>query len=100
MESGQCLHATFHPQAVLILAVTVYHSTGSDQGDGKREGAEQAGVQGARKALVGCRGNTPAGGGGGGGGGEAPQTLQNSSTCKINLWPLVASYKCLVVLFV
>ena len=65
MESGQCLHATFHPQAVLILAVTVYHSTGSDQGDGKREGAEQAGVQGARKALVGCRGNTPAGGGGG-----------------------------------
>ena len=32
-------------------------------------------------------------------GGEDPQTLQNSSICKINVWPLLA-YKFLVLLFV
>ena len=38
--------------------------------------------------------------GGGGGKGEFPQTLQNSSICEINLWPLLASYKLLVLLSV
>ena len=33
-------------------------------------------------------------------GGEAPETLQNSSICKITLWPLMASCNFLVLLFV
>ena len=31
---------------------------------------------------------------------EATQTLENSSICEMNLWPLLTSYKSLVLLFV
>ena len=52
---------------------------------------EQTRVQGSRKPLVGERGNALNG---------AAQTLQNSSICKINLWPVLVSYKFFVLLFV
>ena len=71
--------------------------TGPDLGDAKRGVPEQAGAQGLRRPLIGCRDNDPVGGWGGN-----PQTLQNSSICNINLWPLLASHKLvtIVLLFV
>ena len=61
------------------------------RGGWKRGIPEQAGVQGSRKPLVGCRGNAFAEEGGGGTKRPPPRRI-----CKINWWPLLTSYKFLV----